>query len=177
MSFVFKIHTVTGTFFIFFFAIAAVTIRFETIYGLKVWIKKIFSRGLGRASDEDGSSFRQGWIRQSLAILRPIPWKTQGGSPPTPHSGSMHAFVQRWFHSCIALFKALQSARSRRPSLSGRNLVFIRDILLLLGIEEPGYSTFIGMYLSYVVRKPIFGVFRPGLTQTGLCNHRRWLKA
>ena len=32
-------------------------------------------------------------------------------------------------------------------------------------------------YLSHDVRKPVFGGFRPGPTQTGLYSHRRWLEA
>ena len=30
--------------------------------------------------------------------------------------------------------------------------------------------------LSHDMRKPVFGVFQPGPTQTGLYSHRRWVK-
>ena len=43
-------------------------------------------------------------------------------------------------------FQTIQGTRPRRPGLWGRDLVFGRDILLLLGTEKPSYSTFISMY-------------------------------
>ena len=32
-------------------------------------------------------------------------------------------------------------------------------------------------HLSLVLRKGVFGDFRPGPTQTGLCSHKIWLEA
>ena len=45
------------------------------------------------------------------------------------------------------------------------------------------FSTFIvlsfdtNLYLSHVTRKPVFGIFRPGKTQTGLLSHKSRLES
>ena len=33
------------------------------------------------------------------------------------------------------------------------------------------------LHMSRVVRKPVFGIFRPGLMQNGMYSYRRWLES
>ena len=46
-------------------------------------------------------------------------------------------------------------------------------------VSRPSAQKYVShlLQMSLVVRKPVFGVFRPGPTQSGLYNHRIWLES
>ena len=48
------------------------------------------------------------------------------------------------------------------------------DLNIIVSAHTKGRDS---LKMSLVVRKPVFGGFRPGPTQTGLCSHSRWLES